>query len=66
MQEVRTRIRVAADRAITGTAPPDVPPGEHEVVFTYDGARVVWPLRLTLLGYALVVWLLWTGRRRTP
>jgi hypothetical protein len=41
-----------------------VPPGEHEVVFTYDGARVVWPLRLTVLGYAIVAWLLWTGRRR--
>lgn len=42
-----------------------VPAGEHEVVFTYDGAQVVWPLRLTLLAYAVVGWLLWTGRRRS-
>ncbi len=41
-----------------------VPPGEHEVVFTYDGARATWPLRLSLLGYAIVAWLLWRGRRR--
>jgi hypothetical protein len=34
MQEVRTRIRVAADHTITGTAPPDVPPGEHEITIT--------------------------------
>ena len=34
MDEVRTRIRVEADRTITGTAPPDVPPGEHEVTIT--------------------------------
>jgi hypothetical protein len=31
MQEIRARIHVAADHTITGTAPPDVPPGEHEV-----------------------------------
>jgi hypothetical protein len=34
MHEVRTRIRVGADHAITGTAPPDVPPGEHEITIT--------------------------------
>ena len=34
MHEVRTRIRVGADHAITGIAPPDVPPGEHEVTIT--------------------------------
>jgi uncharacterized membrane protein YfhO len=27
-----------------------VGPGEHEVVFTYDQARAVWPLRLSLLA----------------
>lgn len=37
MHEVRSRIRVGADHAITGMAPPDVPPGEHEVMIT------VWP-----------------------
>jgi len=41
-----------------------VPPGEHEVVFTYDGWQVVWPLRLTLLAYALALWLVGSGRRR--
>ncbi len=40
-----------------------VPAGEHEVVFTYDGWQVVWPLRATLLAYALALWLLWRGRR---
>lgn len=40
-----------------------VPAGEHEVVFTYDGARVVWPLRLTLLAWAIALGLLWRGRR---
>ena len=38
--------------------------GEHEVVFTYDGWQVVWPLRVTLLAYALALWLLWPPRRR--
>lgn len=41
-----------------------VPPGEHEVVFTYDGWQVVWPLRVTLLAYALALWLAWPVRRR--
>jgi hypothetical protein len=31
MNEVRTRIRVGPDHRISGVAPPDVPPGEHEV-----------------------------------
>ena len=34
MDEVRTRIRVAPDHSISGVAPPDVPPGEHEVLIT--------------------------------
>jgi hypothetical protein len=41
-----------------------VPAGEHTIVFTHDGARVVWPLRLTLLATGIVAWLLWQGRRR--
>ncbi|MEZ6037280.1 MAG: hypothetical protein R3F29_07350 [Planctomycetota bacterium] len=40
-----------------------VPAGEHEVVFAYDTARVVWPLRLTLLAWLVVGALLWRGRR---
>jgi hypothetical protein len=31
MNEVRTRIRVGPDHRISGVAPPDIPPGEHEV-----------------------------------
>ena len=34
MHEVKTRIRVGADHKITGVAPSDVPPGEHEVTFS--------------------------------
>jgi hypothetical protein len=43
-----------------------VPQGEHKVVFTYDGARVVWPLRLTLVALAVIVVLLCRGPRRLP
>jgi hypothetical protein len=31
MNEIRARIRVGSDHRISGTAPDDVPPGEHEV-----------------------------------
>ena len=34
MQDVKTRILVDADHKISGVAPPDVPPGEHEVTIT--------------------------------
>lgn len=30
MNEIRTRIHIAADGTITGRAPRDVPPGDHE------------------------------------
>ncbi|MFN3244829.1 MAG: hypothetical protein ACE37K_25230 [Planctomycetota bacterium] len=40
-----------------------VPAGEHRVVFTYDQARAVWPLRLSLLALLLVTAALATGRR---
>ncbi len=39
-----------------------VGPGKHRVVFTYDGARAVWPLRLSLLALAVVLIALWGGR----
>lgn len=32
MDEVRARIHVLPDHSISGTAPPNVPPGEHEIV----------------------------------
>lgn len=38
MQKIRTRIHVAADHTITGTAPPELPPGEHEVTITISPA----------------------------
>jgi uncharacterized membrane protein YfhO len=41
-----------------------VGPGEHRIVFTYDGARVVWPLRLTLLAWLGVLGCFVTGRRK--
>jgi hypothetical protein len=34
MTDIRTRIRVAPDHRISGTAPPAVPPGEHEATIT--------------------------------
>ena len=41
-----------------------VEPGEHEIVFTYDGARVVWPLRFTLLAWLAVLFCLLPVRKR--
>ena len=32
MTAIRARIRVGPDRRISGVAPPEVPPGEHEVI----------------------------------
>jgi hypothetical protein len=34
MNEIRTRVVVGADHRITGTAPVEVPAGEHEVTIT--------------------------------
>lgn len=31
MHHIRARIHVDPDHGISGTAPPDVPPGEHEI-----------------------------------
>ena len=39
--------------------------GEHEIVFTYDGFRVVWPARLTLLAWLVVIICFATGRNRS-
>ena len=38
MQEIRTRVHIAADHSITGRAPSDVPPGEHEVTIIVTAA----------------------------
>lgn len=40
-----------------------LPKGDHRVVFTFDGARVVWPGRLSLLALLVLVTL---GTRRAP
>jgi hypothetical protein len=34
MNEIRARIRVGSDHRISGIAPTEVPPGEHEVRIT--------------------------------
>ena len=34
MTAIKARISVADDHSISGIAPSDVPPGEHEVAFT--------------------------------
>jgi hypothetical protein len=34
LTEVRTRVLVGPDRRISGVAPADVPPGEHEATIT--------------------------------
>jgi hypothetical protein len=39
MHELRARIHVNADRMITGVAPLEVPPGEHEVTITVITSR---------------------------
>jgi hypothetical protein len=39
MTQIHTRIRVGSDHRISGVAPPDVPPGEHEVTITLAPAQ---------------------------
>jgi len=39
MTQIHTRIRVGPDHRISGVAPPDVPPGEHEATITLAPAR---------------------------
>jgi hypothetical protein len=34
MTEIHTRIRVGPDHRISGVAPPELPPGEHDVAIT--------------------------------
>ena len=34
MAQIHTRIRVGPDHRISGVAPPELPPGEHEVTIT--------------------------------
>jgi len=38
MSEVRARIRVGRDHVISGVAPDDVPPGDHEALITLGPA----------------------------
>ena len=39
MNEVRARIRIGSDHRISGLAPPEVPPGEHEVTISLRPIR---------------------------
>jgi hypothetical protein len=39
MNEVRTRIQVNANHRISGIAPADVPPGEHDVAISVASPR---------------------------
>jgi hypothetical protein len=47
MTTIRTRIRVGPDHSISGTAPPAVPPGEHEARITFAIPRHP-PMRLAI------------------
>ncbi|MEM7204624.1 MAG: hypothetical protein AAF628_30480 [Planctomycetota bacterium] len=40
--------------------------GAHEVVFSFDGARVSWPPRLSLLGLLLAVTMIFWPRKPSP
>jgi hypothetical protein len=40
MTEIRTRILVGPDHRISGLAPADLPPGEHEAVVTVEPAKL--------------------------
>ncbi len=43
MHDVRTRIRVNGDQTISGIAPPEVPPGEHEITIIVTPASAGQP-----------------------
>ena len=40
MSDIRARIRVGADRTISGIAPPQVPPGDHVITITVAAGLV--------------------------
>ena len=39
MNEIRARIHIGSDHQISGIAPPEVPPGEHEVTISLAPMR---------------------------
>jgi hypothetical protein len=43
MNEIRTRVRVGPDHRISGTAPDEVPPGEHEVTIAVPDRAALAP-----------------------
>ncbi|MDA8048439.1 MAG: hypothetical protein M0002_00215 [Rhodospirillales bacterium] len=56
MNEIRTRIWVGPDHRITGTAPADVPPGEHEVTINLVAGPMLKRFRLTDLPIHETPW----------
>ncbi len=48
MSDIRARIRVDPDHTITGVAPLDVPPGEHEITITVAPRRAHQPVKKPL------------------
>jgi len=48
MTEIKTRVRVAEDHSISGTAPEGVPPGEHEVAITVAPSATALKRRLSV------------------
>ena len=43
-----------------------LPAGEHEVVFSFDGPRVVWPIRISAIALLVILVLLLRRRRDSP
>jgi len=55
MNEIHARIQVGPDRRISGTAPAEVPPGEHEVTISIPPPSVK-PFRLADLPLHEAPW----------
>jgi hypothetical protein len=46
MRAITTTTTIGPDRVLTVQLPPDVAPGEHEVVVVLNGATLTYPARL--------------------
>ncbi|HEY1934206.1 MAG TPA: hypothetical protein VGG99_19535 [Acetobacteraceae bacterium] len=56
MNEIRTRVVVGPDRQISGIAPEDVPPGEHEAIIAVASGVVPKRFRLADLPVHDIPW----------